>query len=86
MPGSMSPESSGFLDGLFDLLRQAFDDVRHKVVEDGWFGRQVTGELEAPQTTIWDGPPAKSFEEQWAVREPGKAEPAHDQDLPGMER
>jgi len=29
-------------------VASAVDDVRHKLVEEGWFGRQVTGDI-APQ-------------------------------------
>lgn len=30
----------------WDGLGEAIDDIRHKVVEEPWYGREVTGELE----------------------------------------
>ncbi len=31
-------EPSGFFASLFGLLGEAIADIRHKVVEEGWFG------------------------------------------------
>ena len=86
MPRSTPPEASGF----FDLLRQVLDDVRHRVVEEGWFGRPVTGDLAPPsapetQPTIWEGPPMISFEEQWAVHITTEAAPTAPEP-PGLDR
>jgi hypothetical protein len=36
------PKSQGVLSYLFDELRGAIQDIRQKVVEEGWFGRVVT--------------------------------------------
>jgi hypothetical protein len=64
-------------------IADAVDDVRHKLVEEAWFGRQVTGDIaepavpeEKPEQDISSGPvhPMKSdaiYEEVW-----GKA-PTH---------
>ena len=69
---------------LFNEIRSAFQDIRQKVVEEGWFGRVTT-----PKPVVGlgkDGPEAiglgnrptiheglgerrPSFEEQWAPRE-----------------
>ena len=69
---------------LFNEIRSAFQDVRQKVLEEGWFGRVTT-----PKPVVGlgkDGPEAiglgnrptiheglgerrPSFEEQWAPRE-----------------
>lgn len=75
---------------LFNEIRAAFQDMRQKVVEEGWFGRVVTP---APVIEVGkDGPEAiglgdrptvhdglgqrrQSFEELWAPRE-RSAEPA----------
>lgn len=69
---------------LFNEIRSAFQDIRQKVVEEGWFGRVVTP---APVVEVGkDGPEATglgnrptiheglgerrpSFEEQWTPRE-----------------
>ncbi len=72
---------------LFNEIRSAFQDIRQKVVEEGWFGRVTT-----PKPVVGlgkDGPEAiglgkrptiheglgerrPSFEEQWAPRERSK--------------
>lgn len=72
---------------LFNEIRSAFQDIRQKVVEEGWFGRVVTP---APVVEVGkDGPEAiglgnrptiheglgerrPSFEELWAPRERSK--------------
>ncbi len=41
----------------WDGLASAMDDVRHKVVEEPTYGREVTGNIELPQaaeTGKWD--------------------------------
>ncbi len=62
----------GIFDGFAEGLAGAIDDVRHQVVEEGYFGRQTTGKIELPQMdastdNIYDmtpnqqpGPPAQS--------------------------
>ncbi len=42
----------------WDGLASAMDDIRHKVVEEPTYGREVTGNIELPQaaeTGKWDG-------------------------------
>ncbi len=42
---------------LWDGLASAMDDIRHKVVEEPTYGREVTGNIELPQaaeTGKWD--------------------------------
>jgi hypothetical protein len=73
---------------LFNELRQAFQDIRQKVLEEGWFGRVVTA---APVVEIDKGQPADelaperraSFEELWSPREraPQPAEQEHSQEM-----
>lgn len=69
------PQSIG--EFLLNELRQAFQDVRQKVLEEGWFGRVVTAapvvemdRSESPPTqtgSLSDRRP--SFEELWEPRE-----------------
>lgn len=42
MSGDQRPKSQGIVSFLFDELRGAIQDIRQKVVEEGWFGRVVT--------------------------------------------
>jgi hypothetical protein len=44
-----------FLEALFGELRHAFQDVRQKVVEEGWFGRVVTAK---PVIEVHGGSPS----------------------------
>jgi hypothetical protein len=70
---------------LFAELRQAFQDIRQKAVEEGWFGRVVTAapvvevdrehgihgaEHAAPGTAEHAAERRASFEERWAPRDP----------------
>lgn len=85
---------AGLLDALFAIFGEAVSDIRHKVVETGWFGRQTTDtdpvsniEINAPGET---GMPSwyddrRSFAERWGVHEHSaeregrdRQEPAHD--------
>ena len=69
---------------LFNEIRSAFQDVRQKVLEEGWFGRVTTPKpvvglgKDGPEgiglgnrPTIHEGLGERrpSFEEQWAPRE-----------------
>jgi hypothetical protein len=80
--GRNKPPSIG--EFLFNEIRSAFQDVRQKVIEEGWFGRVVTPApvievgKEGPEAiglgnrpTIHEGLGQRrpSFEEQWAPRE-----------------
>lgn len=71
---------SGLGEFLFNELRQAFQDIRQKVVEEGWFGRVTTAKpvVEIPFQAL-EGDSAghdlsherrPSFEELWAPKEP----------------
>ncbi|SRR5579862_2746424 len=65
---------------LSNEFRQAVQDIRQKVVEQGWFGRVTTPKpvVEMPFQTVEADLPKRdlncerrpSFEEMWAVREP----------------
>lgn|GEM_PF-3304752 len=78
---------------LFNEIRSAFQDVRQKVLEEGWFGRVVTPApvievgKEGPEAiglgnrpTIHDGlgERRQSFEELWAPRAPDAPKPELD--------
>lgn len=65
---------------LFAELRQAFQDIRQKVIEEGWFGRVVTAApvvevspLEQERVVEPSGPAEqrRSFEELWRPAERG---------------
>lgn len=72
----------GLFASILSGIGEAISDVRHKVVEEGWFGRQVTDanplampEITAPEISppvkpegsVWE-PPRQSFEEAWATK------------------
>jgi len=40
--GGRRGQRAGIVEFLFDELRSAFQDIRQKVFEEGWFGRVVT--------------------------------------------
>ena len=68
--------AQSFWGGLFDAIGDAIADVRHKVVEEGWFGRAVTDDAQADATSFYrpvTQEPLVSFEEQWAPRAPSEA-------------
>ena len=53
-------------------IAEAVDDIRHKVVEEGWFGRQVTGNIaETAEEVLKEEARHSLYEQTW-----GKA-PAH---------
>lgn len=39
-----------FWDEMTKGFVNAVDDIRHKVVEEPWYGREVTGNIELPQS------------------------------------
>lgn len=43
-----------FWDELTQGIANAADDIRHKVVEEPWYGREVTGNIELPQSEVAD--------------------------------
>jgi len=62
-------EPVGLFQALLEGVGQAISDIRHKVVEEGWFGRDETltrgaGSLYRP---VMEERPT-SFEELWAPR------------------
>jgi len=46
--------------GFWEGLTSAMDDIRHQVVEQPWFGRQTTGNIELPQVEAPAIEPASS--------------------------
>ncbi|MBO0906277.1 hypothetical protein [Jiella sonneratiae] len=54
-------------DVAWELGAEATHDIRHKVVEEPWFGRAVT---EAQETNIWSTLPAKPDADAASVRKP----------------
>lgn len=42
MGGDNGARRPGLVESLFNELRSAFQDVRQKVIEEGWFGRVVS--------------------------------------------
>jgi len=65
---------------LFDELRGAMQDIRQKVVEEGWFGRVVTAApvvevdhaLSRERGGLYSDDHRPSFEEAWRARAPGE--------------
>lgn len=74
---------SGLFAAVFGTLADAVQDVRSKLIDEGWFGRRGV----SPERTLaqdWGGPTIHqdlmarpSFEEAWAPRagEPSPVEP-----------
>lgn len=85
-------KGQGFFEALFAELRYAVQDVRQKLVEEGWFGRVVSAKPviemhqspSTPREALYGRDLANpldrrpSFEEQWAARAPGEKAPAHE--------
>jgi hypothetical protein len=76
---------------LFDEVRRAIQDIRQRVVEEGWFGR-ITTPLQRDHHSIGQtGPEAPapergaSFEDLWPRHEGPVREPGHELDR-GMDR
>jgi len=83
----------GLGESLFNEVRAAFQDIRQRVVEEGWFGRVTTPApvievgREGPEAiglgnraTIHDGLGQRrpSLEEMWAPKDRSPEPPAHD--------
>lgn len=76
----------GVFDFLFGELSHAVQDIRSKLIDEGWFGRRAAppsqfdanplGWDRAPEReTIWtdrSGSQRQSFEEAWAPRDPSE--------------
>lgn len=52
---------------LSKLYEGPMNDIRHKLVEEGWYGRQVTGDFKEPELT----PELTAGPEEAAKPEPG---------------
>lgn len=78
---------SGLFASLLNEFARAVEDTRHKLVEDGWFGRQVTGDAPPPAETLgWDRLTI-SFDEQWAPSERNaNMDAGHDIDSHSIDR
>ena len=92
----------GLFASLLSGIGDAIADVRHKVVEEGWFGRQVTDNLPSdlsgitqpeirppskPEGSVWE-PPRQSFEDAWATTPATDDRSAVEagRDAPGLDR
>lgn len=92
----------GLFASILSGIGDAISDVRHKVVEEGWFGRQVTDanpsslpEIIAPEIrppskpegSVWE-PPRQSFEEAWAAKPSldDRSVAEPGRDAPGLDR
>lgn len=65
---------AGLFDALFSGIGDAIADIRQRVVEEGWFGRIVTGDpVEVTRRSDYRDiqPEGRSFEEMW------EADPEH---------
>lgn len=56
MAGTNSP-GGGILEALFQIFADIVTDARHKVVEESWFGRQVT-DIAPPAAAPGVAPPS----------------------------
>lgn len=66
----------GIFDGFAEGLASAIDDIRHKVVEEPMYGREVTGNIELPQVE------APASYQELMQQDIGKVEPpAPSQDM-----
>lgn len=66
----------GIFDGFAEGLASAIDDIRHKVVEEPMYGREVTGNIELPQVE------ASASYQELMQQDVGKVEPpAPSQDM-----
>jgi len=63
----------GFWDELTQGLASAADDIRHQVVEQGYFGQQTTGDIELPQQQ--EAAPAQSNAWQDLTQDMGTIQP-----------
>ena len=63
----------------WDGLTSAMDDIRTKVVEEPYFGREVTENIELPQaaeTSKWD-----ALSQEKGIIEPEQSEPSVETEL-----
>jgi len=93
--GGKRTKPQGIGEFLFNEIRSAFQDIRQKVLEEGWFGRVTTPKpvvglgKDGPEAiglgdrpTIHDGlgERRQSFEELWAPRERSAPKPDIEKD------
>lgn len=64
----------GIFDGFAEGLASAVDDIRHKVVEEPMYGREVTGNIELPQQQASTVEAPASYQELM-TQDIGKIEP-----------
>lgn len=57
--------SSGVQDKAAEAMFRARDDIRHKLVEEGWYGQQTTGNVELPDTSTYDPAPPEGQGNIW---------------------
>lgn len=69
----------GILDTIISGIGEAVTDIRHKVVEEGYFGRQVTADEPAKSPYVAQGLPA-TYEEYRASKDGQQKEPAQEID------
>lgn len=66
----------GIFDGFAEGLASAIDDIRHKVVEEPMYGREVTGNIELPQVQTPTIEPAQPLSGEVMPPEPPSFSPA----------
>ena len=79
-------ERVGLLGALWQELGRAVQDIRQRVVEEGWFGR-ITTPLARDHSLAPSNPAerAVSFEDLWPQHSGSAKEPGHEPDR-GMDR
>lgn len=73
-------QPAGILEFLFGEMRSALQDIRGKLLDEGWFGRRAAPPSQFEASSLgWHREPASadagaphraSFQEQWAARDP----------------
>ncbi len=78
--------SQGFWDSLFALAREAFGDIRDKLVLEGWFGRGAHSPSKdgAGSGGAWQ-PQQPSFDELWGPSDARAPEQPSERDMPRMD-
>lgn len=81
-------QSRGFWDAVFAGIGKAIADIRHKVGEEGRFGRAVTRDPRQDRDNFYRPvlpQRATSFEEQWAPREAAGRDRGRERSGPGID-
>ena len=71
----------GIFDGFAEGLAGAIDDIRHQVVEEGYFGRQTTGDISLPQVEA----PTDNIYDMTPNQQPGPSAQAQSIEPPQIE-